>query len=114
MISEKRLYESIGRMVRSFREGHDGSARMTQAQLAQMVGLERTSITNIEKGTQKIPLHILYRLCEIFKVDVSAALPSIEDVFEDVQDEWQLVDDELKLPPQTARAYGTILSQIQK
>ncbi len=115
MISEERLYAGIGRRIRSYREGQDGSARMTQAELAQLVGLERTSITNIEKGTQKVPLHVLYRLCEIFKVDVSAALPSIEEVREDGQDEWRSVDDnKLKLPPQAARAYSTILSQIQK
>jgi len=99
MISEERLYAGLGQRIRSFREGKNGAGRMTQAELAQLVGLERTSITNIEKGTQKVPLHVLYRMCEIFKIDISAALPSVEEVLEDSQDEWLPVVDELKLPP---------------
>lgn len=114
MISEERLYAGLGRRIRSFREGLEGGERMTQAELARLVGLERTSITNIEKGTQKVPLHVLYRLCEIFKVDVLAALPSIDEVREDSQDEWLLVGNQLKLPPQAAKAYSTILSHILK
>jgi DNA-binding XRE family transcriptional regulator len=114
MISEERLYAGLGQRIRSFREGQNGVGRMTQAELAQLVGLERTSITNIEKGTQKVPLHVLYRMCEIFKIDISAALPSVKEVCEDSQDEWLPVDNALKLPPQAAKAYSTILSNILK
>jgi DNA-binding XRE family transcriptional regulator len=115
MISEEQLYAGLGQRIRSYREGQGGVGRMTQAELAHLVGLERTSITNIEKGTQKVPLHILYRMCEVFKVDISAALPSVEEVREENQDEWSSVDNSgVKLPPQAARVYSTILSQILK
>jgi len=114
MISEERLYAGLGRRIRSFREGTEGTSRMTQAELAQLVGLERTSITNIEKGTQKVPLHVLYRLCEVFNVDILAALPSIDEVQGTISEEWLVVDDELKLPPKTAQVYSTIFSQIRK
>lgn len=81
MISEERLYRSIGSKLRELREASGyGAARLTQAELAKQVGLERTSITNIEKGTQKVPLHVVYRLSEVFSVEPSTFLPSLEQV----------------------------------
>jgi DNA-binding XRE family transcriptional regulator len=38
---------------------------MTQAQLAQAVGLERTSITNIEKGNQTLTDVMAARMAEV-------------------------------------------------
>lgn len=79
MIDEKRLYMALGERIRRAREGHP-SGRMTQADLADAVGLERTSITNIEKGNQKIPVHMLYRLCEVLRIPVAETLPSVLEV----------------------------------
>lgn len=83
MISEEKLYRVLGSRVKKLREGDDGSPRLTQAELAGKVGLERTSITNIEKGNQKVPLHVLYKLCEVLKVDISSVLPALSEVQED-------------------------------
>jgi len=81
MISEERLYRSIGSKLRELREASGyGAARLTQAELAKQVGLERTSITNIEKGTQKVPLHVVYRLSEVFSVEPATFLPSLAQV----------------------------------
>lgn len=44
--------------------------RMTQAELAALVDLERTSITNIEKGAQKLSLHVLYKICDVLIFNV--------------------------------------------
>lgn len=111
MISEERLYATLGGHIRSLREGRDGRKRMTQAELAQMVGLERTSITNIEKGTQKIPLHVLYRLCEVFKVDIVSTLPKIVEVQQQSEsDDWLPVESNVRLPPLAAQAYASIVS----
>lgn len=79
MIDEKRLYTALGERIRRAREGHP-SGRMTQAALADVVGLERTSITNIEKGNQKIPLHMLYRLCDALGIPVAESLPAVAEV----------------------------------
>lgn len=81
MIDEKRLYQALGRHLRVLREQHGQAAgRMTQAQLADRIGMERTSITNIEKGNQKVPLHVLFRICEVLGVEPSSALPALTDV----------------------------------
>jgi transcriptional regulator with XRE-family HTH domain len=81
MIDELHLYRMLGERVRKIREAKMGQrGRMTQAELAELVDLERTSITNIESGNQRIPLHVLFRICEVLKVSVTDALPSILEV----------------------------------
>ena len=83
MINENRLYEILGQRLRELREKvGQGSARLTQAGLADKVGLERTSITNIEKGSQKVPLHVLYKMCESLGAEINEVLPSFEEIQE--------------------------------
>jgi len=59
---EKPLYQLFGNRVRELRE----EKNVTQEELGRRVDLSRTSITNIEKGRQRILLHQL--------VDIAAAL----------------------------------------
>lgn len=81
MIDEKRLYKALGERIRSQREGAAGSRKkLTQAELAHEVGLERTSITNIERGNQKVPLHVLYRICDALQLPVEAVLPPLPEI----------------------------------
>lgn len=70
-VNETLLYNLIGESVRRQRIRVD----MTQAQLANAVGVLRTSIANIEAGRQKPPLHLLYKLCMEFGVEVADILP---------------------------------------
>jgi DNA-binding XRE family transcriptional regulator len=81
MIDDRRLYQLVGERLRKLRdESAFGNRRMTQADLASVVGLERTSITNIEKGTQKASLHVLYALCEALHTDLIDLLPARSEV----------------------------------
>jgi transcriptional regulator with XRE-family HTH domain len=52
------LYREFGRRFRQVRK----EANLTQEQIAERVGLTRTSVTNIERGRQHIGLHQLYLL----------------------------------------------------
>jgi transcriptional regulator with XRE-family HTH domain len=82
MIDDKLLYEMLGARLKQLREGQAGGkrGRLTQGELADLVGLERTSITNIENGNQKVPLHVLFRICEQLGANPAELLPSIGDV----------------------------------
>ncbi|SFU00462.1 helix-turn-helix transcriptional regulator [Paraburkholderia aspalathi] len=81
MVDEKRLYAALGERLKQLRAGaHGPKGKLTQSALANEVGLERTSITNIEQGNQKVPLHVLYRICEVLEVSISDVLPLLEDV----------------------------------
>ena len=66
------LYRAFGKLVRLHRERRTD---MTQEKLGRMVGLSRTSITNIEKGRQHVALHQLFAIAEALKVPPAALLP---------------------------------------
>lgn len=65
------LYVALGKLVQTARK----QANLTQDDLARRVGLTRTSITNIERGRQKIQIHTLYALAEALGVGPDALLP---------------------------------------
>jgi transcriptional regulator with XRE-family HTH domain len=65
------LYREFGRLLRQCRK----KANLTQEDLADRVGLARTSITNIEQGRQHVSLHVLYELAETVGVSAHELLP---------------------------------------
>lgn len=83
MIDEKELNRLIGESIKHNRTHYRGQS-MTQEQLATKVGVKRTSITNIERGAQSVPIGLLYKLCNVFDIDLSKLLPNIEKVKNDI------------------------------
>jgi transcriptional regulator with XRE-family HTH domain len=78
MIDNRRLYSLIGQRVRRIREMQN--PRMSQEELARILELKRTSITNVERGNQKLTLGALYRLCERFGLEIAELVPRVSDV----------------------------------
>jgi len=78
MVDDQRLYAFIGERIRQIRETH--SPRMSQQQLADILKLKRTSVTNIERGNQKPTLDALYLLCEHFGLRLENVLPPVSEV----------------------------------
>ncbi|MEZ5428727.1 MAG: helix-turn-helix transcriptional regulator [Pyrinomonadaceae bacterium] len=66
------LYREIGRRIFEERD----KKGFTQAELASKVSLTRTSITNIEKGKQKILVHVLIRIAEALEVNLESLIPN--------------------------------------
>jgi transcriptional regulator with XRE-family HTH domain len=77
MIDRKKLYEEVGRRVKAARDAYTPS--LTQGELAEKLNVERTSITNIEKGTQRATLHFLYLLAQQLQIPLARLLPSLDD-----------------------------------
>lgn len=50
-------------------------ARITQDQLAHVIGLSRTSVTNIENGRQPVQIHLLVRIAGAVGSSVQKLLP---------------------------------------
>ncbi len=115
MIDDKRLYETLGVRLKQLREGQAGGkrGRLTQGELAELVGLERTSITNIESGNQKVPLHVLFRICEQLNVSVTDLLPSMKDVTVSVPTEAALTfgSQTVSATPLVAQALAGIFAE---
>lgn len=82
--ANRRLYVQLGAAIRKSREG----ASLSQAELAEAVGLGRTSITNFESGRQHIPLHTLYDIARVLDVELVDVLPKADGL-----DEVALYDD---------------------
>lgn len=68
---DSKLYRVFGSRLRALRE----EKSVTQEELARRVDLSRTSITNIEKGRQRIMLHQVVELAEALETDVGALIP---------------------------------------
>jgi transcriptional regulator with XRE-family HTH domain len=66
-----RLYEEVGRSIRQERL----KRKITQEDLGMRVGLTRTSITNIERGRQKLLLHTLVAIADALAVGLTSLLP---------------------------------------
>ncbi len=112
MIDERRLFEAVGRKVRALRSSPgENRAALTQAQLAEMVGLERTSITNIERGNQKVPLHVLYRICEALQVPIGELLPSPSEI---QSSDPQPVLEDLTFAGRTAKVTPLLLQKLSQ
>jgi DNA-binding XRE family transcriptional regulator len=78
MLNSDKLYELIGDRIRRIREAQ--TPRMSQGNLAKVLGLQRTSVTNIELGKQKPTLDALLRLCEHFALEIDAIVPKLREV----------------------------------
>lgn len=68
---DDRIYRVFGSRLRELREGKS----VTQEELARRVDLSRTSITNIEKGRQRVMLHQMVELAQALDADPNALMP---------------------------------------
>lgn len=66
------FYEALGARIRSLRQG-----RYTQQELAELVGLTRTSITNVERGTQRLMADQLFAVARALDTSVESLFSEI-------------------------------------
>lgn len=68
---DDQLYRLFGSRVRALREGKN----VTQEELAKRVDLSRTSITNIEKGRQRVLLHQMVEIANALEAAPTELIP---------------------------------------
>jgi DNA-binding XRE family transcriptional regulator len=78
LLDTNRLYAIVGDRIRQIREAQ--TPRMSQGDLAKILGLQRTSVTNMELGKQKPTLETLLRVCEHFSLEIDAIVPRIREL----------------------------------
>lgn len=106
-VDEILLYNLIGSTIRQERR----KAEMTQEQLADSVGVLRTSITNIEAGRQKLPLHVLYEICNALGVEIASILPSNAAVSQPLTKSISIDGVVKEVPPKTAEFLKQLLEE---
>lgn len=70
------LHAALGKKIREQRE----SLKLTQEELAGRVNISRTSLTNMERGRQRVLVDQLYRLAGALDVGPEDLLPSRKDL----------------------------------
>jgi transcriptional regulator with XRE-family HTH domain len=70
----KSLYINIGLKIKEARLNRG----LNQEAFAQMLKLTRASVVNIEKGRQRVSIHLLYEICKITDVDILEILPILQ------------------------------------
>lgn len=70
------VYSRVGAAIRSRRD----AIGLTQSSLAELTGLKRTSITNIESGGQAVLLHQFIELARALKTGVSELLADADAI----------------------------------
>ena len=67
------LYRAVGGRVRSTREGQP--QKLSQATLANKLGVSRASIVNIEAGRQHAPLFLLWQIAHQLDTELVTFIP---------------------------------------
>jgi transcriptional regulator with XRE-family HTH domain len=75
-LSRSTVYTNVGARIRDERERRN----LSQEMLADRVGLTRASITNIEKGRQKVLLHTLLEIARVLDLKPTRLLPDISQL----------------------------------
>lgn len=71
------LYVFIGNKLKEARI----NANITQEDLAAALGVQRTSIANIESGIQRLPIHKLFALAVLLDVPAKSLMPDDLEFF---------------------------------
>lgn len=91
-LSDKQIYLIIGRKIKETRT----RLSITQTELAKRINMARTSLTNIESGEQKLPIHMLYKIALVLKVPITELLPEFKEEDIDISallDQKRVVDE---------------------
>nr|WP_315458017.1 helix-turn-helix transcriptional regulator [uncultured Sphingorhabdus sp.] len=77
------IYQALGARISTRRS----ELKLSQADLAERVGLSRGSVANVEAGRQRLPLHQVYRFLEALRLpDVSDLLPKPTHQIDDLDE----------------------------
>lgn len=74
----RQYYVSLGAKIRAAR----GDRGLTQAELAQQIGVSRASLANMERGEQLVSAQILARLLVVLDMAADELMPNPHEAFE--------------------------------
>jgi transcriptional regulator with XRE-family HTH domain len=72
------FYKKLGELIRSARR----RAKLNQQDVADFLDLKRTSIVNIEQGTQRIQLHSLIEIAGLLKMEPAELLVKLSVIID--------------------------------
>jgi len=70
------VYQVIGEKIKARRIENN----LKQSDLADLLGLNRVSISNIESGRHQVSLATIYKIASILNTDISEILPTAKEI----------------------------------
>jgi DNA-binding XRE family transcriptional regulator len=70
----------------SYPDGTPRPRKVTQGELAALVGVPRTTITNVENARQLMSFHLFYDICLALNAEARDMLPSMEELGQRLRD----------------------------
>ena len=107
LAESRRIRVLVGTRIREARV----SKHKQQNELAVALGVSRTSISNIERGRQRVFVDQVYAVAHALGVDVGAILPSVAAAF--TQPALTASPDD-PLPPAAARVAASVAQQVRE
>ncbi len=78
-IDPRLLYENVRQQIKAIRTA-ETDTRLSQAELGEILGVKRSTVANLESGTQRASLHNVYEICAHYNLELSDLLPSVADI----------------------------------
>jgi len=106
MLNEDLLYKLVGERLAAARKR---KLSLTQDSIAELLGISRTSVSNIERGIQKAPLSLIYLYCIQIEKNIDEIIPSLDEVVTKKTGTTVTIDGKsIVLPDSVAKLIGTI------
>lgn len=102
-----RLYDAVGKRIRHLRSRRN----LTQEALARRAHAARTTITNIENGSQAATLHQLWSIAEVLGVELTELLPSRAEIAAEALDQTRIMGVQA---PRTRNLLRTLMADAQE
>lgn len=81
-MNKEKLLKYMGEVIYQKRKQEN----ITGAQLAQFVGLSRTSIINIERGRHQLQIDTIFKICGLFKCQINELFPPVDAIDFEIQE----------------------------
>jgi DNA-binding XRE family transcriptional regulator len=81
----KRIVDTVIRLRSTYPDGRPRERKITQGDLATMVGVSKTMITNVENRRQLMPFHLFYDVCLALRVEPRDVLPSMRELGQNLE-----------------------------
>lgn len=103
-VDKELLYTSLGAAMKQARKDFktETGGKLSQKDLANKLGIKRTSITNIEAGNQNPPLHLIYEIALILNIPLKDILPTVSEVLLNSVEKVTLDNKEILVPNKIA------------
>lgn len=78
-IDARLLYDSVRQRIKAIRTAETETS-LSQSELGEVLGLKRSTVANIESGTQRASLHNVYEICAHYNLELSDFLPGVDEL----------------------------------